>query len=123
MDNLREKVTLTLTRDSDFQLVFEKALSTWREKRRAWNNQTDFIEGFSMGWIARCTFIAEDRREAFVAGTKWAWDENRHRATRSWQADTEALRHYPNAALKNYKLLNVPHRGWGPFWENHDGLD
>jgi hypothetical protein len=34
---------------------------------------------------------------------------------------------FVHAVLKSYRPpdrpLDVPHRGWGPFWEHHDGLD
>lgn len=39
---------LNLKRDEDFSPALEKAVS----ERKAWNNETDFIEGFCTGWIA-----------------------------------------------------------------------
>jgi hypothetical protein len=40
--------------------------------------------------------MSRELRKAFRAGVDWAWGETRHRATRSTQADVEALRRYPD---------------------------
>ena len=40
--------------------------------------------------------MSRELRKAFRAGVNWAWGETRHRATRSTQADVEALRLYPD---------------------------